>query len=246
MSSGSLRQRTVWLAGAAAIMPIVTFALPAVPTYAGESSSFRPPLDTMLLTRTFRRPLPGGAEVKTQRSYEIHFVSEGDGFRIDGELVESVVDAPPALQALAALERSRPDTGMFPMRLDVRGKLLPKDEPPTSMATQQAGKLAAQQIDEFSLPAAQAREAREFVEQVKGRTGRTPWPQDLFNPAPGQRQHVQTIPLPNGAQGQVSIEIDARTDEPSGLLATFERTVTTELGSDARVTQETWTLSVKS
>ena len=234
------------LAGAAAIMPVVASAWPTMPVEAAQPRLFSPPATAMVLTRVLKRPLPGGAEVRTRRSYEIRFVSEESGYRIDGELVETVVDAPPALQALAALERNRPDEGMFPMRLDANGRLIPNSEtPPAGQEVREAGKLALETIASIGISASEAKAATDFVKQVKKQTGRTPWPEDLFNPAPGQRQQVQTIPLPNGAQGHVSVEIEAQTDGPSGLLASFARTVTTELGGDARVTQEIWTLSGK-
>ncbi len=246
MTKDRRSRQAALLAGAMAIMPVVAAAMPSVSAATSRPAQFQPPREPMVLTRTLHRALPGGAEVKTRRSYEVRFVSDGDGYRIDGELLETLVDAPPALQALAALEKRRPDDSMFPMRLDARGLLKPAESPVTSSATsQQAVDLALRHIDRLNLPAGQAKEARTFVNQIRNRTGHTPWPDDLFNPAPGQRRQVQTIPLPNGGQGQVSIEIEAHADAPTGLLASFARTVTTELGGDSRITREIWTLSDK-
>src|SRR5436309_1976086 len=75
---------------------------------AAASGGFSAPSGTLVLTRTLRRPLPGGAEIVSTRSYEIRIVADGDGFRVDGSLLSSEVTAPPSLAALAALERNRP------------------------------------------------------------------------------------------------------------------------------------------
>ena len=102
-------RRAVWLAGAAAIMPVGAAGAAEPPAQAEQPAAFVPPDAPMVLTRSLRRSLPGGAEIRTSRSYSIRFVREADGYRVEGALIDVAVDAPPALAALATLERARGD-----------------------------------------------------------------------------------------------------------------------------------------
>lgn len=245
MSEPASSSRAVWLAGAAAIMPVVLAGLPLVPASATATSQFQPPSDPMMLTRTLRRPLPGGAEVLTRRSYEIRFVPEAGGYRVDGRLVDVEVDAPPSLQALASLERKRPDDGMFPMRLDERGLLLPMAGEMHADEVRQAGLAVRQQVEALPLAPFDRSQASAFARSFERQSVRTAWPEDLFHPAPGAREETRTIPLPNGARGTVRVKVNVRTHEASGLLGSFVRKVTTDLDGSSRITEETWTLAVK-
>ena len=245
--TGKARLRNAaWLAGAAIVVPGILPGALMPAAGAVESAQFFPPSAPMVLTRTVRRPLPDGAEVLSLRRYEIRIIPDGAGYRVDGVLIATDVQAPPSLQRLAALERARLDDGMFPMRLDAAGKLLPRETVPAGAASRKAVELALQHVRKAGLAPAEADKASAFIRQIGASSGRTAWPDDLFSPAVGQRRQTQTIPLPNGAQGQVEIDIDASAQGGSGLLASFSRTVTTRLGSDARVTEETWTLTAKS
>lgn len=200
----------------------------------------------MLLVRTLRRPLPGGAEVKTERCYEIRFVPDGDGYRVEGILVKVDVHAPPALQALADLERGRADTNMFPMRLDAHGRLVSGGDPVDAAALDQARQTTAEGIAKIDLRGFDAGQAQSFIDQFAKRPGHTPWPEDLFRPVPGKHQQSRAIPLPNGARGQVSVTINANASGPSGLLTSLARTVVSDLGGNSRITEEIWTLNGKS
>jgi hypothetical protein len=200
----------------------------------------------MVLTRTLRRPLPDGAEVLTRRSYEIHFIAEGDGYRVDGSLVGVEVQVPPALQALAMLERKRLDTGMFPMRLDASGTLQPQLAPPQSEEARQAALAVSKKLESLPLGQLDQSQASNFAKAFENRSMRSAWPEDLFHPAPGKREETRSVPLPNGARGTVRVSIDALTGETSGLLGSLVRKVTTDFDGDSRITEETWTLTAKS
>jgi len=197
----------------------------------------------MILTRTLRRELPGGAEIKTQRSYEIRFVAERDGYRIDGRLIDVEVETPPVLRALAAIEKSRPDTGMFLIRTDRQGILKFGNKPLPGAAHREAGEVSKQQVNAMALQVDDAGVARAFVGQFDDRTGNTAWPADLFIPLPGARSEVREMPMPDGALGKVSILVDARANGTSGLLESFARRVTTDLGGNTCTTEEIWTLT---
>lgn len=208
-----------------------------------SAAEFAPPRTDMLLTRTLRRALPDGEEVVARRSYAVRFVSDGQGFRIDGRLIDVAVETPPSLQALAEIERKRPDTGMFPIRLDAAGMIIGGEPPAAGEASEKAAAIAAGQIGASGLVAIDMLQAQAFISQMRKRRAASLWPADLFHPLAIRRSETKTVALPDGQSGQVVIETVAQTAGSSGLLASFERTVTTDLQGDKRVTRELWTLA---
>ncbi len=89
------------------------------------ASKFIVPGQPLLLTRVLRRGLADGNEVVSTRDYRIRIVRDGNGWRVDGELIEARVTAPPRLAALAQAEQARPDSNMFPILLDAGGEVIP-------------------------------------------------------------------------------------------------------------------------
>lgn len=241
MNAGQAGGMALWLAGLAAVMPMAAAGHPA-PTLTAAPGTFTPPANAMILTRILRRPLPGGAEIRTERSYEIRIVPDGEGYRVEGVLTGVEVDAPAALKSLAMLERSRDDTGMFPMRLDTRGMIEPVEKPPADETVQEAIRVAAARVRSLDLDARDTARAEAFVTRLEHGSGRTGWPRDLFRPEAGEREETRMIPLPNGARGTVRVNIEARSAAGSGLLDSFVRKVTTDLEGAFSVTEETWTL----
>lgn len=239
------------LLGAAALLPAIAVRAPATAQdRPGETGAqrFAPPLGPMLLTRTLRKPLGDGHEVVTRRSYEIRFVPEAGGFRVEGRPVGVEVDAPPDLAMFAQLERARTDTGLFPMRLDATGQFIPEAAAQVrpGPAAASGGALAHGMIAKAGLSEGDAAQARAFVDLIRSQPARTEWPQDLFRPASGRRIERREVPLPDGMKGSVTIQIDARTGAGDTLLASLDRTVTTDLGGSVRLTYESWTLAPKS
>ncbi|MBV1916970.1 MAG: hypothetical protein KUG65_02750 [Sphingomonadaceae bacterium] len=246
MSDSTGNLRTVWLASAAAVLPIAAVNVAAEPVEAVQPAKFAPPSEPMILKRILRRPLPGGAEVMTLRSYEIQIRREGAGYLIDGKLIDVRTEVPGPFEALAAIERQRSDDGMFPMKLDDDGRFVPSPAKTAEASAQAAGQQADAMVSSLGLSASEARDARKFIGQVSAKPARTDWPKDLFSPTAGKRTDTHTIPLPGGKTGHVSVEIDASVQGDFGLLTSLKRHVTTKLGDSTRVTQETWTLSRKS
>jgi hypothetical protein len=233
------RAGATWLACAAAVLPMVALAAPRdAPVPAG---SFAVPDRPMVLTRTLRRPLPDGKEIITLRSYLLHFTPIDDGVRIDGELLAVTVDAPPVLQAMAELERARPDPGMFPMWLDRDGMLRAGNPAPTGPARNAAVDQVVSRIGALPLPAPDAAQAQAFARQFRGGGGGTPWPRDLFRPVPGERLEDRTVPLPDGQNGSVSVATQTAVTA-KGLLASYTRRITTDMAGDRRISIEEWAL----
>jgi hypothetical protein len=235
---------TVLIAGAAAILPLAALNHAPVRASPAAISPFLPPSEPMVLTRVLRRPLPGGIEISTARSYEVRFVREGQRYRIEGELISVTVEAPRQFEALAALERARADPGMFPMRIDAGGRFVVTGQPQSQTVAKEAGRIA-QGLVPAGLAPSEARDAHAFIGQTAANPIQTAWPADLFKPAPGRHGNVQVVPLPGGKTGEVSVEIEAMVDERSGLVTSLQREVTTRLGDSTRVTIETWTLAPK-
>jgi hypothetical protein len=197
----------------------------------------------LLLTRTLYRPLPDGKAIVTRRSYSVRIVPDGAGFRVEGELVQATVDAPPTLGALAEIERRRPDSGMFPILLDAQGQIRGGGNVLSDGALGRAAKIAAESIGVSGLPAIDMLQAQAFVRHLASRNPRSQWPADVFNPAAGKRDETRVIALPGGEEGHVTIEIASQGANQTGRVALLERVVTTNLDGDTRVTREQWQLS---
>jgi len=242
MSARTAGFHAVLFASVAATAIAFSPHMSAASAESARPASFTPPDRPMVLSRTLHRPLPGGAEVVTIRTYEIRFSRTRDGYRIDGKLLSADITVPPRFEALAQIERNRPDSGLFPMMLDHRGRLLPAPPRDAAESAQAAGDLAASKIPDH-LPAGEARDAQAFIGRISANPVHTAWPEDLFSPEPGKHGTVQTIPLPDGKTGQVSVVIEASTDTRTGLLSRLTRRVATDLDGSRRVTIETWTLA---
>ena len=232
----------VWLCGISAILVAGALSAPAA-SAPSPPAGFAPPQAQLLLTRTLHRPLPDGKAIVTRRSYAVRIVRDGTGYRVDGTLVESRVDAPPALASLAEIERRRPDNGNFPILLDASGLILGGAGLQSDGSLDRAAAIAAEAIGDSGLPAIDMLQVQAFIKQLPSRAPRSLWPADIFHPAPGKRSESRTITLPGGAEGHITIEIEARGPAPDGQLASLSRVVTTDLAGDMRVTREHWQLA---
>lgn len=235
------RNGPVWRSSAAATLALVAMAFEA-PAIADAAQAFSPPLSSLLLSRTLTRTLPDGKTITTRRSYEVRFQRDGDGYRVDGNLVDVTVDVPPSLRALADLERQRPDNGLFPIRLDADGRIIGGGNQTASPVVARAAQVAAEQIGGSGLTALDMLQAQAFVARLRSGSAHSKWPDDVFRPFVGKRSETRTVPLPGGEEGQVVIEIEGRRGGSAGQVGSVHRVVTTDLGGDRRVTRELWEL----
>ncbi|MET0587551.1 MAG: hypothetical protein ABWZ75_03435 [Novosphingobium sp.] len=236
------RKVAAWLTGTAAALPLA--ALSATPPAVSTPGAFSPPETQLVLTRVLHSPLADGKEVIARRSYAVRIMPDGDGFRVDGELLGCEVEAPPPLQALAEIERKRPDTGLFPMRLDRKGMLVASTTAAQpGEATGNAAAIASRAVEGSALDSAERAHAQGFIAQIRNKAARTLWPSDLFRPEPGRRVERQQFTLPDGGEGHITVEINARTESGPGVLTELERTVVTEMDGSRRVTREEWTIA---
>ena len=245
MASVNLRgskQRSDWRIGTAALLLAATQGGPVLAA-TPQPAIYSPPHSPLLLTRTLYRPLPDGKAIITRRTYSVRIMPDGTGYRVEGELVQATVEAPPKLSALAELERQRPDAGMFPILLDAQGQILGGGNVRSDGALGRAAVIAAEAIGGSGLPAIDMLQAQAFVRQLSSRSPRSQWPADVFNPAPRKRDEARVIALPGGNEGRVTIEIASQGANHAGQVALLERVVTTDLAGDTRMTREQWQLS---
>ncbi len=230
-----------WLTGPVTVLALAAVAAPA-PAAPPHPAPFAPPLSPLLLTRTLHRALPDGKAVVTRRSYEVRIARNGDGFVVEGKLVDCQVEAPPSLAAMAEIERRRPDDGLFPIMLDHRGMILGGAGLQSDGSRDRAAALTSRRIGNSSLPVADIVQAQAFVEQLRSGTAQSHWPVDIFHPRPGTRSESREAPLPGGEDGRLTIEIAGRPGFGHGELSALERVVTTDIGGDRRVVREDFRL----
>lgn len=238
-----LNGKILMLAGAAALLPPVASQVSAQ-SADQASRPFAPPDSPLVLTRTVWRTLADGKEIVVRRRYAVQFTRHGDGFLLDGKLLDSAVDAPPLLAALASIERGRSDEGLFPLLLDPAGRILAAAtaQPGAPLQRDNARERAQSLLASTPLPAVQRQETGAFLSQLAIQGAMAVWPADLFNPASGERRERRRIALPGGQEGAVDVSVKAGDAQTNGLPQAVERTVTTIMEGTSRTTRERWTL----
>lgn len=223
----------------------MTLAPPAGAAPASMQAFAPPTASPLLLSRKVVRELSGGAAIVTTRQYKVVFRRVADGWELDGTLIASEVDAPPALAALAALERARPDDGLFPIRLDRSGRIVPAPVPPGMGREAVANAVGvARQLGGSVTEAA----SPGLIDQVAAAAqspgaGLTRWPEALFLPGALEASNEQTFALPDGSEG--SVQVFQKSDPAPGLatMGRAARTVVTLAAGTRRVAREEWTLT---
>lgn len=242
-ASRTVRHGLLW-AGTAMLLPLTCVAAAAQAPAPPTNTAFAPPDTPLILTRTLYRPLAGGAQVVATRRYKVRFSSEGDGFRLDGELIDVVVTTPPELARFAAIERQRPDVALFPTRLDAQGMIRSRPVQAVDTATRQNARQALDNLirDAAATPAEKQALASAAQVIVAAAEGGTTWPVYLFNPGAQEHLERRTVTLADGSQSQIEVLVRATGLMASGLPQRIERTVTTRLAGTQRTTREVWTI----
>ena len=228
------------LAGAA------TLAIPVGATPAPTPAFVPPSESSLLLSRMVVRELSGGAAIVATRRYRITFHPVADGWQVEGALVASEIDAPPALAAIAALERDRPDDGLFPIHLDRSGRIVAAPVAPGLGREAVAGALgAARRLVRDS----QAAVSPGFIDQLGAAAaspggGLTRWPEALFLPHGLHGTVEQSFELPDGNAGSVKVALESDpAPGPATTMRRASRTVVTLTAGTRRVAREEWTLA---
>lgn len=204
---------------------------------------FTPPQDPLVLSRTVWRSLPDGKHIMVRRRYEVRIAVEGDGYVVNGALLDTLVEAPPPVAMLAELERKRTDAGPFPLRLDRRGLITASNAAAGDATARANAALAGAMIlNQSPQVAALRNKSLEGLNRVlASANGGGVWPVDLFNPARNRHHEVRRVPLPSGSLGEVDVSIHVEWPGLGDLPQQFERTVITRLDGSERVSREVWT-----
>ena len=243
-----MKLRPIMLAGAAALLPVISAGSLGAPSAAAAQAQFSPPSEQLVLTRTVIRNLSGGKQILVKRRYAIQFVADGQGYVVNGRQLDVTVEVPPMLNGLAAIERGRAESGLFPAWVDGAGVIMQKP------ATLQVGGSAATAmssaaqtlISGSNISADRKQESAHYLGELTAQPAGSPWPADLFHAAPGERRQHRVIALPNGTQGEVDIVVRVAALMPCGLPTSFEREITTVLDGTSQVSRELWTLELAS
>lgn len=235
-------------ASVAAMLPLAVSGTPAFAIDAPQGPAFTPPTSPVVLVRELRRPLADGKEIVARRSYAIAFTPIEGGYRVDGTLLDVAVEAPPALAALAQLERQRADT-VFPLYLDRHGWITPPPAftraPVGDEAVAHAASAAARQIQAARLLPAERQAGTAFMQGLAASpSALTAWPQDLFQPQAARRQETSKVALPDGSSGTVTVTLEARRAPDPAAFDSVARTVVTEFAGTRRSTVETWRMEL--
>jgi len=229
---------------AALLASVPGIALAAAPMAA--PAAFAPPCgQPLLLSRTIVRELADGKAIVATRRYRVTFTRLDAGWRLDGELVASEIDVPPPLAALAAIEKARPDEGLFPIMLDSAGLIVSSASggPQERAAVEKAAALAARKRSGGSSPIAPEILAAIAKAAADGSAGRTPWPRALFVPGALSGASEQRVPLADGGEGVVRVELASAPAAGLATMGSASRRVVTEIGGTRRVAREEWTLA---
>lgn len=230
--------------GLALLLPVLAVAISVPAGAEPAATAFAPPAAPVVLTRTIHRPLTGGEQIVVSRRYQIRFTPSAGGFRLDGQLLDVQVDAPPPLASLAALERARREPDLFPVLLDAQGMIRKADHIARDSATTERAVAGAQAlVADAGLSAELRQELAAALATVTGTAKGTAWPLFLFNPGTAERATSNRIVMPDGAIGEVAVRIRAEQVTPGGLPRLVERTITTRLSGTEQTMREVWSLS---
>ncbi len=127
-----------------------------------SSVHFAAPKNTMILKRVVRRTLSDGKEIIVTRSYDLHFTAINGGYRIDGQLHDVNIEAPPLLAALASLERNRRDDAIFPIFINTSGEITSSLNTPIARNAQAASGIVKALFESSALPAPDKQFAQKF------------------------------------------------------------------------------------
>lgn len=240
------RVSATWRAAAHAALVVAAgmASTSALSQPASPPIAFAPPVDRpLVLSRKVVRELSDGKAIVATRRYRITFHPVADGWDVAGALIASEIDVPPSLAAIAAIERDRPDDGLFPIHLDRSGRIVAVEPVAPSNAETTAVKRALELTATARAPAP----PDGFLQQVAAMAanpggGVTPWPEMLFVPSGLSGVSEQTIELADGSTGSVRVTLESEAARTFATMGRARRTVVTTVAGTRRVAREEWSL----
>lgn len=225
-----------------AIAASLALPLLGLPVRGAAMSKVSFPQWPVRLTRRLERGLGDGASLIVSRTWECRFELAGSGATIAARQMAVDVVAPPALSALAEIERRREASGLFPMQLDASGAIVGWSQNQTDLDHAVAAARAA--IESKDLQARQEDDAKRYVAAM-GRTAAavvSQVPRDLLFPRAGERREERALDLPGGGKGMYELTVRASAQPASGLLKSSERHIVTRVGQSSRTSSESWSI----
>jgi hypothetical protein len=217
------------------------------PAKAAADSPLPLPDRPLHLTRLLQRGLDesGLAAIAVRRWWEIGFERQGRGIVVSGRQVGAEVSAPPALAEIARIEQARDGSDLFPLMLSDRGVILSTPSPSDAdAAVSEALRAAERLIARQRLAATDKARLRHYLSALQ-RAGAgllDALPGDLLFPDSAPVEYSETVALPEGLTGRLTLSYRAQPQPDMPWLAQAERRVTTVIGSSEQRAAETWTL----
>jgi hypothetical protein len=211
---------------------------------ASASRLIHPRGGPMTFTRRLERGLAGGAKLVVSRSFSVRFAQTAEGWTLAGEQVGAAVEAPERIAALAAMERRRKETGLFPVVLDREGLIVREGTAGRAQELDQAIAVVREALARRNLAADEQRAYDGFVRAVHdaGAKMSSTFPGDLFAPRDTAGHTVREVALPGGGSGTIEIAFTATVDPATGVMRRARRDIVTAIGDDRRLTREDWSL----
>jgi len=240
--AGADRRDVLKWAGASALASLAGFAI--VPPVAAANRPIIVPAGTMRLSRRVTRELDPQVAIVVTREWRIAFSHIEGGWLVSGDMVAVDVDVPPALNALADIERQRDTPECFPIELDESGLIRRSDGPQLSLDLDTAAHEAELVLTANGSDISKQRDLRSFVSQLQMSASSliTRFPQDLFFPSGDDIVEKREMTLPGGITGLVRMDYSAKLQQGSQLLRSSVRTITTSVGGETRRSVEEWNL----
>jgi hypothetical protein len=231
-----------WTA-AVALAPVLTCRAGAVGVTAGKAIA--PPSGPMTFVRRLERQLPDGNKLVVARSFRLKFTPSASNWIVAGEQAGVTVDAPARIAALAALERQRVETGLFPFMLDRSGLIVGGPETRPAKELDEAVAIVRRELDKNALAAGEREELDAFIRAVHDAEIKltAQFPGDLFAPREQTRHTERELALPGGGEGTIAVSFSAASDPATGLMREARREIVTAIGEDRRLTREDWSLA---
>jgi hypothetical protein len=237
--------RRAILRGAVAAALAPALASRAVVAVAANGQRIAPPAGPMTFTRRLERTLPGGNRLIVARRFAVGFAPAATGWTIAGQQVGVTVEAPPRIAALAALERQRVETGLFPLALDRAGLILGGPDSRPAKELDAAIAIVRRELAADRIATDERAEFEAFLRAVQSAETRltAKFPGDLFAPRAKATRSARELALPGGTKGTIELSFSAVTDPATGLMREARREIVTTIGGDRRLTREDWALT---
>jgi hypothetical protein len=238
---GDRRAALRWALAAALAPGLATLGWEIAPA---RGRGIDPPLGPLVFTRRLERGLAGGAKLVVARSFAVRFAAAAQGWTLAGEQVDVAVEAPERIAALAALERGRKETGLFPLTLDRSGMIVAGPPVERPKEVDQAIAIVRGELAKRAVDADESRAYDAFIRAVHdaGAKMSSAPPGDLFAPRDTATHVARELALPGGGAGTIEVDFTASIDPASGVMRQARRDIVTRIGDDRRLTREDWTL----